>query len=211
MPKARYLFMLTLLVCMLGSSATSASAFFKVKAETQLKGKGGTQTFTAGSAITCTGVTGATAFKAPQLESSQITVHPEYGKEAEGKCEIPGIGAATITTTGCNYNFHQAKGATIGQVSIECQTGKSLEVKSATCTVSLTGGQGRGQENQFLNSITYSNISKTPKSTEDKANLEGAKFTSSGCLGIVPEKGVGIYKGTISTESTGGTADVEIV
>jgi hypothetical protein len=175
---------------MLAATTTSASAFFKASsgkypvtifAHTAIE-----QVFTAaGVPVKCEEAT----FEGSLLgEGSQLTVRPSYSK-----CIAEGF-KTTVHPNGCVYNFHQAKGALEGQVSIECPSGKSIEFEVASgCTLKV-GAAG----NQFRKNIKFNNV--TNEGTAELVSVEAIvteiTFEASGgfLCGKIPAKGLAEYK-----------------
>jgi hypothetical protein len=157
-----------LALCAFGAvaaQAASAHQFTSESGATILTGaQVGEHVFTAeGNEVRCTTAT----FSGTQLgtESDQITIHPEYGKGLDekgepGKCRFSAL-TATVTTTGCNYVFDSdttqnpdaALGVEDAPVSIECETGKAINIAMSGCTIAVGGAPN----NQGLHGVTFAN------------------------------------------------------
>jgi hypothetical protein len=120
-----------------------------------------------------------------------VTVHPEYsGCTAFGQ-------AATITTTGCNYNL-TASSKTAGNASIECETGKLITIKANTagCTVTVGAQTPANNKVDYENSGTGSEKDVLVTATVGTSTA-GITYTSSG--GICGASGTnGTYTGTVT-------------
>lgn len=173
MSKTKILVTFAVAICALTASVAPASAFFHVK-EYPVKIHGqnipgvNEQITINGSILECETVH---YYGDVQMttDSSQVKVGPEYLK-----CTMKIAGGSatpmTVRANGCQYNFHQAKTATTGTVSVECPSGTTIELETktlfGTCIIKI-GTQ------RFLKGITYTNQVGPPKTILVKAVVPG--------------------------------------
>jgi hypothetical protein len=136
-----------------------------------------------------TGGTTATTTVSKELDWTfhQVTVHPEYGS-----CNAFGQ-TVNITTTGCNYVL-TASSKTAGNATIECETGKVIEIKGNTtgCTVKV------GAQTPTTSTVDYANGGTgSEKDVLVTATVAGITYTSSG--GACGASGTnGTYTGSVT-------------
>jgi hypothetical protein len=193
-------------------SAAPASAFFKASSGkypvTISVSKNEPQIFKIGVNL----VLSCTTLAAEGLllgEGSQLTVAPRYsGCTAKlGGVETGGV---VLGTNGCFYNYHQAKGATTGTLSIECPSGHSIELKLGLgCLIKIPK-----TNNTNLGGIGFVNEgSGTTEEIKVEPKLKGIHYLAKGCSGFVTEEpaegtnmeeeGVLLLRGTTSGAQTG--------
>jgi hypothetical protein len=191
MTYTRLLTTLIATVCLLALGASTASGFFKVTsskypATLVAKSTGSLVLTFEGASLTCeTAKGGGTVGR----EGSQQSIY--NGSVSNCKMlEAP----AKVTNTGCILDFNQAKGATTGTLSIECEAGESIGIETLGCKIKI------GPQNN-LSSITYTNLETKPKKLEVKGAVKGITYTAEGC-GIKSGK-TGEAKDTGTGEGTG--------
>jgi hypothetical protein len=215
MTKFKFISTLALSMCLMAASVTSASAFFhaseypvkviaKSTAAQLFKAQSNAVVECATGKFYSTGAGGA--------DSSQLKITAIYEK-CESKLAGGAGEPATVNMNQCNYNFHQAKGASEGQVSIECPKGASIVVSTnAGCTVKV--GEAT---NGFLKNTKFRNLGTSPNTVEVTPEVEGitdeVNFVCN--IGGIKANKEGKYSGTSVTEGRkttgGGQVGVEVI
>jgi hypothetical protein len=185
MSKGKFVIILMMATFVLATTAAPTSAFFK--AETfPIKQHGVIKTGT--SQIT---IVGAGTFECTDLRlfskgqqgrpiteagSSQQKFAAAYshcltkagGAEGEGK----------VNMNQCQYNFHQAKGALTGQISIECPPGAKIKFVTGVLGCEIEFGEAG---NTFLPGITYADVN-SEKEIEETTEVAGiTEIANAGC------------------------------
>lgn len=203
MTKTRSLLALTVAVCALTVVVAPASAFFHAASyPAKVHGQGGEQKFKAGGGIfVCKGIHLFGETQVSQDSSQQKLAATYVGCTSEA---FGFKGTATVVMHSCQYDFHQAKGATSGQVSVSCPAGQKIQLETGLLGCVIEVGQAG---NEFLKTVTYTNLATT---VEGKvAVVGGITWTSnSNCqsLGFAsggnPGAGTGAtYEGTATIEA----------
>ncbi len=197
MTRGKILILLAMSTCAMALSAVPASAFFKASSGkypvTISVVKNATQKFEIATSSLITECTSVSAVSVLRGEGSQLTAAPSYSG-CSAKLNGSGFGGVVVHPNGCIYNFHQAKGATTGTVSIECKGTNTIEFEAALGCILKVGN------NSNLGTLTYTNIgSGTTEEVEIKPVVININFTSSGCAGLVPTSGTNAkYEGPIT-------------
>jgi hypothetical protein len=203
----RILVVLAAIACAVVTNVTPASAFFKASSGKYPVTISVTSNEVQKIAIEpnlvmeCTGLTLTGSL---QREGSQLTVAPTYSG-CTAKLNGSSFGGVVLKTNGCIYNFHQAKGATTGTLSLECPGSNSIQFEAALGCILKIG------KNPNIGTVKYANIgSGTTEEIEVKQALVNMAFTSSGCLGLIPTSGTNLkveggfkIKGTMGGTQTG--------
>jgi hypothetical protein len=134
----------------------------------------------------------------PSGPSHELTVHPTYGKCKVG---LSGVNyAAKVTTTGCNYRFHDTTAdSTTEAVDVVCSEGHKIKVElegAAACHIEVGSQSG-------LKDVTYENKGTGSAATvEVKANVTGIAYESN-CKGIATSGSNAEYKEGVFNKTTG--------
>jgi hypothetical protein len=176
--RTRILITLTTTILILAATTTTATAFFKTSFNqypTTIRATGINHTFTAAGGlliVVCQAEFQGNAQNPGPAGGSQLTVRPYYN-QCHGKLNGGAPVGVTVTTNGCIYNLHQAKGATKGEVSVQCPGTNTIEFEVVGCAIKV------GQ-NLNLKGLTYTNEG-SPKKVNVKTEIKGIKYTAAGC------------------------------
>jgi hypothetical protein len=206
---------------MLTVTAASASAFFhaeKYPVKLHAQNKAVAEKFKASTAVfSCTsahyyGTAEVTA------DSSQAVVQPEYvdgvnSKSLTSTCKAEAFGISSkpkIKSGQCVYNFHQAKGALTGQVSVECPKGEEIVIES-----NLLGCIINVPTQLYLNGVTYVNQAGPPKTVDVQVKVPVKVIYNGACkLGGLKELEPVLYEGEAKAEaqnSAGTQINIEVI
>jgi len=173
-------------------AASGASAFTTFEAETYPVKIKGTQTNTQEFAVN----SGSIQCKKATFEgsasgaSATLKVKPKYEE-----CTFAALGAATVEMNGCEYNLHAA-----GTVDVECETGKKIVVKAATCEVKVGSQSGLGGISYLIKG------SGKTREVEVSSEVKTIAYEESSGLGcLTPGAHTnGVYKGKVLGKGTNG-------
>ncbi|HEX8753984.1 MAG TPA: hypothetical protein VF731_11265 [Solirubrobacterales bacterium] len=126
-----------------------------------------------------------------------IVLHPVYAG-----CSLPPLGSATVSTTGCNYQFHAATGGDrMGTMDILCEGTSKISIATSSCTfllpsqTNLHGVSYQNEAGHFSISTTLANV------TYEKKKPEGQTcFLISGAATYTGDITVRAFKETLSSE-----------
>lgn len=134
------------------------------------------------------------------LNSPTATVTPDYSE-----CEVPGIGKATVTTTGCHYKFYAETtrkteaGVNQGKAEIICEGVGTIEISVAGCIIRI-GSQAPGGGVNYVNTGL-----EVFRDIDAEAHVTGILFTTNGAfactLAGIPNSGKeGTYRGNLTVK-----------
>jgi hypothetical protein len=149
-----------------------------------------------------------TTYKVSGTQSSKtvttLTVTPIFSN-----CESFLGAAVALTTNGCKYVFHLAKGSTTGTTDIECEAGKAMEFEIGNICKYTIGTQ------TGLSSVSFKNTGAgSTREIVAEMNLKGVTATRTTNDFFCPAAGsTGTYTGTstMTGENAAGTAHIGIL
>ncbi|HEY7960942.1 MAG TPA: hypothetical protein VID29_03380 [Solirubrobacteraceae bacterium] len=186
MTRGKVLILLAMTACATALSVAPASAFFKASSGkypvTISVSKNEVQKIKIGTSfeLACSVI----AMEGSLLgEGSQLTVRPTYSG-------CSGLLSGTkfslkLVTNGCLYNFHQAKGQTLGAMSIECPSGQTMALETNLLGCILKIGS-----NPNLREVHFEKDgSGSTEEVKIEPILAGIAYTSEKCAGLIEPKG----------------------
>lgn len=176
MTKTKLLFALAIATCALAASAGQASAFFHAASypvKIHAQNKSLAETFVSGTAtLACTTVH-YYGTEIVTADSSQVKVQPQYvdgfnaGTASTCTAKDAGLEKEPKIKSGqCIFNFHQAKTAFTGQVSIECPAGETIVIETG-----ILGCIIKVPKQLYLPGITYANQAGPPETIDVGAKI----------------------------------------
>ncbi len=192
MTKIKALFGLTVMVGLLAISASPAFAEYESKTA-EGKGSAGPTVFTVtGGTVTCASSEGTWSIRKSDKLQGKVSKggHLNILAKKWNKCEVPGIGTATVSE--CEFQVVQTKKGTNKGLPVSVLKGCNIKAPLG-CEITV---EPKGNEN--LKELSQEN-KKPEENLLAKANVTGITYTAKSCFGISSGK-TGEEKGEITGE-----------